>query len=1154
MSSTTTSLLSKRRFLTIFICQFLSAFSDNFVRTAFTTLVTYYIAEISEISRSILITLSMALFVLPFCIFSASGGKLADKFRKSRLIVWLKAINIIVALIAVIGFLTGSYFILLFSIFLTGVEAALFGPVKYSILPEGLKKSELILGNGLIEAATFVAILFGVTFGGLFVSHDSFDVYLICFIILAAAVISYVFALFIPNSTVSDPSIKLSVNLFLETKECITFTRKHRRAFLAILGISWFWLIGSVLISQMSNLTKEVFGGDESVFTLLLAAFSFGTGVGSMLCNKLLKEEITTKYVPTSMMVMSFFFLDLWWTSTIFEKKDYLGGIHYFLSNVDGIRAFIDIFMISVSGGIYIVPLYALLQLEIKKEFRSRAIAASNIMSSFFMVVASSITMALIAIGLSEPQLLFILAVANFFTASYICQILPDTVIKNFFQMALKLIYRVEIEGMENYHKAGKRVLIIANHASFIDPILIGALLPDRLIFAIDTYIARKWWLKPFLTFLRAFPVDPSNPMATKTLIDKLKSNTPVVIFPEGRITVTGSLMKIYEGPGMIADKADAVLLPIRLDGPQYSVFSRMHGKLRLRLFPKIRMHILKPQKLSAAHDLMGRDRRHEIGNMLYDIMTEMMFSGTKNTQTLFESFVHAKEQFGGNTTIIQDANKNSLTYNKICAGSFILGKRIAARTNYRDYVGFLLPNAAGTVVAFFATILYGRVPAMLNFSTGLKNLISSCKTAKIKIIYTSRVFIEKASLEHMIEEINQHDIEIVYLEDLRKEIKFYNKFKGILKSLFPLYYYQHYFTKKKYKKLPHANDPAVVLFTSGSEGLPKGVVLSHSNIIANLKQLSSRIDFTSSDKLFSALPIFHSFGLTAGMILPLLYGISTYFYPSPLHYRIIPEMVYGVNATFFFATDTFLAGYAKYAHPYDFFSIRYVFAGAEKLKEETRKIWQEKFGIRVLEGYGATETAPAISVNSPMHYKPGTVGRILPNINYKLEAVEGINEGGKLIVNGPNVMLGYLRPEKPGIIQKPAHVTQDETYEGWYDTGDIVSVDEDKYITILGRAKRFAKIGGEMVSLAAIEEAVTKLWPENLHGTLSVDDPKKGESIILFTDKEGAAKEDIIRFLNKEGYSELYIPKSVIYIEEMPLLGAGKIDYMSLKEKLKNM
>ena len=336
-------------------------------------------------------------------------------------------------------------------------------------------------------------------------------------------------------------------------------------------------------------------------------------------------------------------------------------------------------------------------------------------------------------------------------------------------------------------------------------------------------------------------------------------------------------------------------------------------------------------------------------------------------------------------------------------------------------------------------------------------------------------------------------------------------------------------------------DDPAVVLFTSGSEGVPKGVVLSHKNIQSNRYQLASRVDFGPTDIVFNALPIFHSFGLTGGTLLPLLSGIRTFFYPSPLHYRIVPELIYEANATIMFGTDTFLSGYARFANSYDFYSIRYVFAGAEKLKEETRKLWSEKYGVRIFEGYGATETSPVLSTNTPMHNKPGTVGRLLPGIQYKLEDVPGIEDGGKLIVSGPNIMKGYLLADNPGVLVAPENCI--------YDTDDIVDFDEEGYVTIKGRAKRFAKIVGEMISLTAVETYLAELWPDQQHAVVSIPDSKKGEALVLVTDYTNAKREDISAYTKEHGIGEFSVPKNIKIVDAIPLLGTGKTDYVGVKD-----
>lgn len=708
--------------------------------------------------------------------------------------------------------------------------------------------------------------------------------------------------------------------------------------------------------------------------------------------------------------------------------------------------------------------------------------------------------------------------------------------LKHVIQKLFTILYKVEIRGLENYRQAGNRVLIVANHLSFLDALLIAIFLPQKPLFAINTFIARQWWMKPFLVLADTYALDPTNPMATKSLINEIKKDRKCVIFPEGRITVTGSLMKIYEGPGMIADKSDAMILPIRLDGAQYTPFSRLKGRVRIRLFPKITLTILPPVKFEVSKEIVGKQRRAANADKLYDIMTEMLFESSDYKKTLFESLLDAKKIHGRKHQIAVDVERKPITYSQLITRCFILAKQITKQTRSGEFVGFMLPNMVSSIVTFFAMQACGRVPAMLNFSTGSANFIAACQVAKIKTIYTSKRFVEGAKLSHLVEAASKEGVSVIYLENIRNKISFIDKLSGI---------FAEKFSTKHYKKISaaKANDAAVVLFTSGSEGTPKGVVLSHQNIQSNRFQLSSRVDFSSRDTVFNALPIFHSFGLTGGTLLPLLSGIKTFFYPSPLHYRIVPELVYDTNATIMFGTNTFLANYARFANAYDFYSIRYVFAGAEKLDEETRKIWSEKFGVRIFEGYGATETSPALSTNTPMHNKPGTVGRLMPGVKFKLEEIPGITDGKKLLVSGPNVMKGYLLAANPGVIVPPQ--------DGWYDTGDIVAIDEKGYISIKGRAKRFAKVAGEMVSLTAAEANVGKLSPSFAHAIVAVADAKKGEQLVLMTTDFALKRSDISSYFKQVGFTELAVPKDIIAVEKLPLLGTGKVDYVAVKESV---
>ncbi|NOU22533.1 MAG: AMP-binding protein [Methyloglobulus sp.] len=698
----------------------------------------------------------------------------------------------------------------------------------------------------------------------------------------------------------------------------------------------------------------------------------------------------------------------------------------------------------------------------------------------------------------------------------------------------LTLIYRIEITGIENYEKAGKRVLVIANHTSFLDPLLLWVFLPDDITFAINTHISQRWWLQPFLGLSQIFPMNPTHPMSLKDLIHHLRNDTRTVMFPEGRITVTGGLMKVYDGTGMVADKSQATILPIRISGGQYTHFSRMHKVFRLRLFPKITIHILPPTRVSTPEHLRGKARRKFSGHLLADIMSEMMFSTSVFRQTIFQGLLDARTIHGGQHVIAEDLERKVLNYDTLITRTLVLGNALAKLTRESENVGVFLPNSTKTLVTILALQSQGRVPAMLNYSTGSVAMLSACRIAEVKTVLTSRQFIEKGKLSAEAAAL-RNQVQLVYLEDLAQSITTQDKLKALWQSKTADYWY---------RKITHNPDnPAVVLFTSGSEGTPKGVVLSHANILANLRQLETRTDFIPQDVVLNFLPMFHSFGFTAGSMLPILRGMKVFFYPTPLHYSVIPEMAYELKATVMFGTNTFLAAYAKKAHPYDFHKMRYVVAGAEKLQESTRETWMDKFGVRILEGYGATETAPITSVNTNIYYKAGTVGRFMPSMEHKLEPIPGIEEAGQLHVKGPNIMLGYLLSDKPGKLVPPESIYG----KGWYNTGDIVHVDEEGDISIRGRSKRFAKVSGEMVSLTAVEQLATKAWPNAHHAATSIPDARKGELVILLTTQKDATAKTLAAA--SPGVAAISLPKKVFIVDSIPVLASGKINYPSVTE-----
>lgn len=1124
-------LLTTRRFLPLFVAQFFGAFNDNLFKNALVLLISFRLMADAGSDGQIVITLAAGLFILPFFLFSALAGQLADKFEKARLIKLCKFSEIAIMAMGTLALTMGQPTFLLATLFLMGIQSAFFGPLKYAILPAHLQEKELVGGNGLIEAATFIAILSGSIAAGVLMMTET-GVISVSVLLITCAVLGFVFSLSIPKAAISDPTLKINPNFVGETIKIVGDVHKNRPVFLSILGISWFWLVGATYLSQFPILAKDVLGGGEVIVTLFLTIFSLGIALGSLLCNWVLAGQVSAKLVPFAAIGMAIFSFDLYLACEGYVPMAQAEGLIAFLSQVQNLRITGDLLALAICGGLYIVPLYTIMQHESAEDKRARVVAANNILNALFMAASAAVVSLLLAVGASLGDIFLLMMIGNGVAALYICKLLSFDFLRVCFALLLKVLYRVEVQGLENMTKAAKRSVIVVNHVSFLDGVLLGAFLPNKPMFAINTQMATKWWVKPFLKFVDAFALDPRNPMATKALINEVKKDKQCVIFPEGRITLTGALMKIYEGPGMIADKADADLVPVRIDGAQFSIFSRLKGKLRLRWFPKITITIQEPRRFDVPEGVMGRARRQKVGAALYDEMSGMIFETCNRHQTLFSSLLEARDIFGKRAEAVEDIERAPLSYDRLVLGSFVLGKVLKKRCATGAPVGVLLPNSNAAVVTFFALQAAKRVPALLNFSAGSKNMISACQTARIQQVLASRRFVEMAKLQDAVDQLAEY-VEVIYLEDVKANIGLGDKLSGLLARTFP---------SIAYKVVEgEAEQAAVILFTSGSEGAPKAVVLSHKNLQANRLQLGARVDFNPQDTVFNALPVFHSFGLTGGTLLPILSGVKTFMYPSPLHYRIVPELVYDTNATIMFGTDTFLRGYGRVAHPYDFYSVRYLFAGAEKIQDETRKLWSEKFGIRIFEGYGATETAPVIATNTPMHFKAGTVGRLLPAIQYKLEPVDGIERGARLIVKGPNVMLGYMKENNPGVLEAPD--------QGWYDTGDIVEIDEDGFIKISGRAKRFAKIAGEMISLGAVEAYATEVWPNAQHAVVAVPDARKGEQLVLVTEDQKAERADLLKYAKEQGLSELMVPKVIHLVDKIPLLGTGKIDYVSIRD-----
>lgn len=716
----------------------------------------------------------------------------------------------------------------------------------------------------------------------------------------------------------------------------------------------------------------------------------------------------------------------------------------------------------------------------------------------------------------------------------------------------VRVLYRFRAFNSEVLKTPGP-VLLLPNHVSWLDWIFIGVCLEPDWRFATSSTTAQLSWLhRKIMVNGRTFPVDMNSPYAVKHMAEYLQKGGRLVLFPEGRMSMTGSLMKLFEGTGFLIHKTRARIITAYIRGAQRLPLSRNPD--RKQWFSRVSVHfsnILQAPELP--HVTLAEDRSR-VTDWLRDQMvrqkfeTEMALGPAMVPAAILQA---ARARPG--RIVLQDFTLKQLSYRRLLIGAEVLANQWrASLANNPARVGVLLPNINAFPVVLLSLWLSKRIPAVLNYTMGPTTLLACARLAGLKQIVTSRDFANRASVD--VKQLENAGIELVFLENIRTQVSAASKFKAMLKVAL----------RSSSSIMTEPNETAVILFTSGSEGEPKGVELSHTNLLANIRQMLAVVDLMEHDRFFNALPLFHSFGLSVGLLLPLVTGSFVFLYLSPLHYRIVPSAFYNLNCTVFFGTNTFLMGYARKANPYDFRSVRYLFAGAEKLQESTSTLWSQKFGVRILEGYGATECSPCLSANVPTHPRQGSAGRFLPAIEYRIEPVEGIDPApsvhnpnhtspqltpppepvGRLLVRGPNIMRGYLNPEANARFH---------ALGGWYDTGDIARVDHDGFLHILGRLKRFAKISGEMVSLTAIEDNLAGAFPQYGHkfgvAVVSKPDESKGERLVAVTNEPKLTLEQVRTVIRDKGFTNLAAPRELKLLHELPRLGTGKINHRELEK-----
>jgi acyl-[acyl-carrier-protein]-phospholipid O-acyltransferase/long-chain-fatty-acid--[acyl-carrier-protein] ligase len=706
---------------------------------------------------------------------------------------------------------------------------------------------------------------------------------------------------------------------------------------------------------------------------------------------------------------------------------------------------------------------------------------------------------------------------------------------KTFLRVLLRGFFRFRAYDLAALNTPGP-VLLIPNHCSWIDWLFLWVCLADDWKMVTSSIAAQRSWLHRKIMINRyTLPVNPASPYAVKRMAEFLQGGGRLVLFAEGRLSRTGNLMKLFDGTGFLIFKTKAKVMTAYLRGVDRLLYSpNPNGK---QCFPKVTAHFSPILTAPELGEVSTTRARALLTNWLRDQMVrqQLEVEMTFGAQNVLAAVAQTAREHPSHTAL-EDVTLQTLTYRKLMVGADLLAHALRGRIIGGERVGLLLPNVNATPVVILALWQLGKVPALLNFSSGIPTMLACVELAGLKHIVTSRAFLERARLD--VDAFVKAGINLIHLEDVRAGVSGFQKVVTLLRHVFHL--------PSPIPHPPSAASAAVIVFTSGSEGVPKGVELTHGNLLANMRQMLAVTDLTDCDRVFNCLPLFHSFGLTVGTLLPLVRGLYVFLYPSPLHYRVVPAVLYDRDCTVFLSTNTFLNGYARKGHPYDFRSLRYLFAAAEKLQEATALLWAQKYGIRILEGYGATECSPCVSVNTPLEPRNGSVGRLLPGMEYKLEPVEGVEDGGRLFVRGPNVMKGYLNADANA---------QFLALDGWYDTGDVVSVDADGYLHIRGRMKRFAKVSGEMVSLTAVEDALAGAFPHHgLHCQTAVitrPDEHKGEALIAVTNEPKLTLDEIRDAIKAKGLTNLSVPREIKVVKEIPKLGTGKVNHRELQTLL---
>jgi acyl-[acyl-carrier-protein]-phospholipid O-acyltransferase / long-chain-fatty-acid--[acyl-carrier-protein] ligase len=1103
--------------------QFFGALNDNIFKLL---MILFLIRLHGTASASNITALAGAIFVVPFLLFMPVAGKLADRFSKRNIIVLAKVMEVVVMVIGCAAFLSQSAFGLYCVLFLTATHSAFFAPAKYGIIPELVESDQLSHANGLLEAFTYLAIVIG-TAAGPFLSQAMGGRFALMGIVcVAIASLGLTASLFIPRTPALGAANPMSLFFLRDIWRTLRDIRRDKDLLLAVIASAYFLLIGGFIYSNLIPYGIRHLGLNEVQSGYLFVIAALGIGVGSFWAGVLSGRNVEFGVVPLGAIGLTLSSAGLGFIPSLY-------------------LTFVLIFIMGVSAGLFIVPINTFIQFRSPPQQRGQILAASNFLGWVGVLLASGLIYCFAGLWkLSAGQVFMVLGIMTLVPTIITIKLLPDFFVRFLCILLTRLCYRIKVTGIENIPMEGS-ALLVCNHVSWVDALLLSATQQRRIRFIMEKSFYNKWWLRPIAKLMKVIPISAGD--SPKNIIASLRQARAamdegflVCIFAEGRVTRSGMMAGFKGGFEKIIKRSDYDIIPVYLGGLWGSIFSYYSGRV-LSMLPKkfpypVSIHFGRPMPADSSVS--------RIMQKVAELSCEYFDTLKSPKRSLAYQFVRSarKNWF---RRCISDSTGKRLNYGQTLVSTMAIAAIINKLTERDEKVGILLPPSAGGAIANLAIAISGRVSVNLNYTTGQEARAFAVEQCSIKCIISSRKFIEKTGISDI-------SNDVVFLEDIASQIGPGAKIKAYLKARFlPM--------AILVKSLQYRGDDlATVIFSSGSSGRPKGVMLSHHNIISNIEAIRMVVQIRSTDNLCGILPFFHSFGFNCGMWLPLISGVSVSFAANPLDGEAVGQSVRENRSTILFTPPTFLLNYIRRAERQDFASLRLVVAGAEKLKKRLADMFEEKFGIRPLEGYGATELSPVVSLNIPdVHsdgvYQIGTkessVGHPIPGVAAVIADIEtkeplAFDKEGLLLLKGPNVMLGYLNMKDR---------TDEVLTDGWYNTGDIARIDADGFITITDRLSRFSKIGGEMIPHLGVEEVFLNALgtSEQLVAVTAVPDDKKGEELVVLHLPQAGSSEKLYDIIAKSNLPNICKPRrdNYIKIESMPTLGSGKLDVIKLRK-----